>query len=196
MLQLEGGWMSTGKARVVWHTTMSLDGFIADPAEEMDWVFDVDGGDGKTAAETSARLGALVVGRRTMDVEDRQQPGFYGGAFSGPYFVISGQPLDPPTVKGVRGLIHHGPIERTIAAALAAAGGRDVGVLGATTARHALEAGLVDDVIVQVVPVLLGEGIPLHRGSRHRLRLVDSYRDGDVTTMHFSARTNDHGAGI
>jgi hypothetical protein len=73
--------------QVRWHTMMSLDGFVAGPNDEMQWVFGVDGGDGGIAAEVVATTGALLVGRRTQDVEDRLQPGFYGGAFRGPFFV-------------------------------------------------------------------------------------------------------------
>jgi hypothetical protein len=74
-------------AKVRWHTMMSLDGFIAGPGDDMQWVFDVDGGEGETADEVVRATGALQVGRRTQDVEDRLQPGFYGGSFLGPFFV-------------------------------------------------------------------------------------------------------------
>ena len=79
--------------KLLWHTMMSLDGFIAGPNDEMDWVFGTDGGDGGTVAEVLHTTGALLVGRRTQDVEDRLQPGFYGGAFRGPFFVLR---HDPP----------------------------------------------------------------------------------------------------
>jgi RibD C-terminal domain len=70
--------------KLIWHTMMSLDGYIAGRDDDMDWVFGVDGGSGETVAEVLRSTGALLVGRRTQDVEDRLQPGFYGGAFSGP----------------------------------------------------------------------------------------------------------------
>jgi hypothetical protein len=69
--------------KLLWHTMMSLDGFIAGPNDDMDWVFGVDDGDGGTVAEILQSTGALLVGRRTQDVEDRLQPGFYAGAFRG-----------------------------------------------------------------------------------------------------------------
>jgi hypothetical protein len=62
--------------RVRWHTMMSLDGFTSGPDDDMGWVFSVDGGDGEIAAEVVAATGALLVGCRTQDVEDRLQPGF------------------------------------------------------------------------------------------------------------------------
>lgn len=175
--------------KVMWQTTMSLDGYIADPAEQMDWVFDLDFGAGITAAGGVDRLGALLVGRRTMDVENRHQPGFYGGAYKGPFFVLSeNPPPDAPTVKGVQGTYLSVSIDSALAIAHEAAGGRDVGILGAKTATQALQAGLVDEVVVQIAPLFLGEGVPLHRGGVHKLRLLETYRDGDLTTLRFSTR--------
>jgi dihydrofolate reductase len=60
--------------KVIWHTMMSLDGFIAGPNDDMRWAFEVDGGAGQTFAEVVQSIGALLVGRRTQDVEDRVQP--------------------------------------------------------------------------------------------------------------------------
>ena len=72
---------STGtSAKVVWNTMMSLDGFVAEPEETMEWVFGFDSGSDSSSIRVVDRLGALLVGRRTMDVEDRNQPGFYGEA--------------------------------------------------------------------------------------------------------------------
>ncbi len=70
--------------KVLWHTMMSLDGFVAGANDDMRWVFGVDGGSGRTAQEVVRSTGALLVGRRTQDVEDQLQPGFYGGRISRP----------------------------------------------------------------------------------------------------------------
>jgi hypothetical protein len=64
--------------KVLWHTPVSLDGFIAGPNDDLVWVFDIDGGSGQTTGEVVRSTGALLVGRRTQDVEDRLQMGFYG----------------------------------------------------------------------------------------------------------------------
>ena len=80
-------------SKVLWHTMVSADGFIAGPNDDMRAFFDVDGGSGETAREVVRSIGALLVGRRTQDVEDRDQPGFYGGAYRGPFFVLR---HDPP----------------------------------------------------------------------------------------------------
>src|ERR1700760_4799920 len=131
-------------AQVRWHTTMSLDGFIAGPDDDMGGGFSVDGGDGDIAGGVVAATGALLVGRRTQDVEDRLRPGFYGGAFSGPFFVLRHDPpADPPVVKGVQGRFLDTTIEEAVRIAREAAGALDVGVLGADIARQCLEAELL-----------------------------------------------------
>src|SRR5919198_4440446 len=109
--------------KVLWNTMMSLDGFIAGPNDDMQWVFGVDGGAGRTVDEVVRSTGALLVGRRTQDVEDRLQPGFYGGAFRGPFFVLRHDPPpEPPVVKGVTGRFLDVGIEEAVAIAKEAAG--------------------------------------------------------------------------
>src|SRR3954470_20805193 len=123
---LQGGdverWMRMGK--VLWHTMMSLDGFIAGPSDDMQWMSGVDGGEGQAVDEVVRSTGALLVGRRTQDVEDRNQPGFYGGAFRGPFFVLRHDPpARSPVVKGVTGRFVDLPVEEAVALAKEAAEG-------------------------------------------------------------------------
>ena len=175
--------------KVLWHTMMSLDGFTAGPNDDMDWVFGVDGGDGQTADEVVRSTGALLVGRRTQDVEDRLQPGFYGGAFRGPFFVLRHDPpAQPPVVKGVTGQFIDAPIQKAVAVAKEAAGGADVVVLGATVARQILEAGLLDEIIVHVAPVLLGDGVRLFEragSAAVKLERIASLDEGETTVLRY-----------
>ena len=127
--------------KVIWHTMMSLDGFIAGPDDDMQWAFGIEGGPSPTIEEILRSTGALLVGRRTQDVEDRLQPGFYGGAFRGPFFVLRHDPpSQPPVVKGVTGQFIDVGIEEAVRLAKAAADRGDVVVLGANVARQCLEA--------------------------------------------------------
>jgi dihydrofolate reductase len=176
--------------KVLWHTMMSLDGFIAGPNDDMDWVFGVDSGDGQTMDEVVRSTGALLVGRRTQDVEDRLQPGFYGGAFRGPFFVLRHDPpSEPPVVKGVTGRFLDVSIEEAVALAKEAAGGADVVVLGANVARQALEAGLLDEIIVHVAPVLVGGGVRLFEraaGAAVKLERIASVDEGEMTVLRYA----------
>ena len=177
-------------AKVRWHTVMSLDGFIAGPGDDMEWVFGVDGGADETADEVVRATGALLVGRRSQDVEDRLQPGFYGGSFRGPFFVLRHDPPDePPVVKGVTGRFLDTTIEEAVRIAREAAGGLDVSVLGANVARQCLEAGLLDEILVHIAPVLLGDGVRLFErpaGTPVQLEPVSSVTEGDTTVLRYA----------
>jgi dihydrofolate reductase len=172
---------------VIWHTPMSLDGFIAEPAEGLDWVFKLDPGDGQTTARILERLGALLVGRRTMDAEDRIGRGFYGGAFAGPFFVLTHRPDRPtPVVKGVEGTLLDAPITEAVRTAQEAAAGKDVGILGAEIAAQAMVEGLVDEIVVHVAPVLLGDGVPFYRGVPRDITLREIRQEGDFLTLTYA----------
>jgi dihydrofolate reductase len=176
--------------KVFWHTMMSLDGFVAGPDDEMGWVFGVDAGEGRTVDEIVRSTGALLVGRRTQDVEDRHQPGFYGGAFRGPFFVLRHDPpREPPAVKGVTGQFLDVGIGEAVRVAKEAANGGDVVVLGANVARQCLEAGLLDEIVVHVAPLLVGDGTRLfERSSSEPVRLapISSQVEGDTTVLRYS----------
>jgi dihydrofolate reductase len=175
--------------KVLWHTMMSLDGFIAGPNDEMGWAFEVDGGEGGTFDAVVPSIGALLVGRRTQDVEDRVQPGFYGGAYRGPFFVLRHDPpADPPVVKGVTGKFLSGSIDEAVGIAKAAAEGKDVVVLGATVARQVLEAGLLDEILIHVAPFLLGGGVRLFErsGAPVKLEALSSVPEGETTVLRYA----------
>ena len=89
-------------AKVLAQTTMSLDGFIAGPTDEMDWVFDY-AGDVPAAMidEVIATTGAILGGRRGYEVGRRaERPETsrpFGGRWSGPIFVLTHSPPDDET---------------------------------------------------------------------------------------------------
>jgi dihydrofolate reductase len=178
--------------KLLFHTMMSLDGFTAGPNDDMGWVFGTDGGPSPTVDEVLRSTGALLVGRRTQDVEDQQQHGFYGGAFSGPFLVLRHDPpREPPIVKGVTGQFIDAAIDEAVTLANKAADGRDVVVLGANVARQCLEAGLLDEIIVHVAPVLVGDGVRLFDrvgGAPVHLTPTSSADEGGMTVLRYSVR--------
>jgi dihydrofolate reductase len=177
---------------VLWHTQMSLDGFIAGPDDDMRWAFEAEAGPDETIDEVVRSTGALLVGRRTQDVEDREQPGFYGGAYRGPFFVLRHDPpAEPPVVKGVAGRFLDVEIDEAMAIAKRAADGGNVVILGANVARQCLEANLVDEVLVHVTPVLLGDGVRLFSrpgGAAIKLERTSVRESGQLTALRFSVR--------
>jgi dihydrofolate reductase len=183
---------SSRVGKLLWHTVMSLDGFVAGRNDDMSWVFGMEAGSGETVGKVVSSIGALLVGRRTQDVEDRLQPGFYGGAFRGPFFVLRHDPpREPPVVKGVTGRFLDVGIDDAVTIAKEAADGGDVVVLGANVARQCLEAELLDEVIVHVAPVLVGDGVRLFDragGEPVKLEPISSIDEGAMTVLRYATR--------
>jgi dihydrofolate reductase len=179
-------------SKLLWHTMMSLDGFVAGPNGDMSWVFGTEASSRETADAILSSTGALLVGRRTQDVEDRVQSGFYGGAFRGPFFVLRHDPPpEPPVVKGVTGRFLDVGIDEAVRIAKEAAGGADVVVLGASIARACLEAGLLDEVIIHVAPVLIGDGVRLFDragGEPVQLDPIATIDEGGMTALRYATR--------
>jgi dihydrofolate reductase len=144
-----------GKA--LWHITMSLDGFIAGPGDDMAWLGDYLGPN-PTADEVLAQIGALLIGNRTYQLAKTEQGKPYGGAWTGPMFVLT---HDAPENAAAGFTFVSGDVAKAVATAKAAAGDKYVVVLGATTAQECLDAGLLDEVLVHIAPVLLGDGVRL-----------------------------------
>ena len=149
-------------SRLLYSCTMSLDGFIAGPGGDMQWLSPFLGPD-PVVDDLVDQIGALLVGRRTHDGDDpnrgTEQEGAFGGTYDGPAFVLTHRPPAAPPTDPM--LTYVTDLESGVAAARAAAGDRYVNVLGADVARGCLEAGLLDEVLVMVVPLLLGDGTRL-----------------------------------
>jgi dihydrofolate reductase len=139
--------------RLRYQVAMSLDGFIAGPNGEYDWI----------VMDPSIDFAALfqefdtaVMGRKTYEVLTAQGG---NGAMPGLDVVVFSRTLRAATYPGVW-ITDDDP--REVVAALKAKPGRDIWLYGGGALfRSLLDAGLVDTVEVAVVPVLLGAGIPL-----------------------------------
>jgi len=186
---------------VVWHVTMSLDGFIAGPDDAMDWVFDYFAErSNDTAREVIETTGAIIMGRHTYEVEDRYRPGIYGGAWKGPYFVLTHEP--PSAIpEWMTGTFITEDIGHAVARATEAAGGKSVGILGANVASQCLERSLLDEIVIHLAPVLLGDGVRLFAvpgGRRVRLAPTQVEQTGQLTDLRFRLSGGDiaeaHGA--
>ena len=177
-------------ANVFAHAMMSLDGFIAGPNDEMDWVFDHAGDMPEgVVEEVIARTGAVLGGRRVYDVGRRvQRPdrrGLFDGRWSGPHFILTHTPPTDETHPSYTFL--SGDIRNAVATALTAAGGRDVLVLGANVVNQCLSAGLVDDILLHLAPELLGDGVRLFDAPQLRasLQTLEASASGQVVNLRF-----------
>ncbi|MEU6730493.1 dihydrofolate reductase family protein [Nonomuraea wenchangensis] len=148
-------------SKLLYSATMSLDGFIAGPGGDMSWLAPYLGPD-PFVDDLAGRIGSLLVGRRTFGGDDphRGTEGegqAFGGGWSGPQVVLTHHaPAEP-----VPGVVFAGDLGTAVATAKEAAGGKYVNVLGADVARQCLEAGVLDEILVFIAPVLLGDGVRL-----------------------------------
>jgi dihydrofolate reductase len=181
---------STRKGKVVVNRSVSIDGFIAGPGDAMEWIFESLPPDGDDVAAIASETGAILVGRRTYDVGKQMEaaaPDSSDYPAAGPTFVLTHRQPDPPD-PGVTVL--SGDIGEAVSTALDAAGGKNLELLGADVAAQAFRRGLVDEVLVYVIPVVLGDGVPFSPASSVRVDLdpISSTRSGAVSILRFRVR--------
>lgn len=139
--------------RVRYQVAVSLDGFIAGPNGEYDWIVMDPAIDFKALYQ---QFDTALMGRKTYEMMTAQGG---HGAMPGLDVVVFSQTLPPAGFPGVR-IVNHDPVE--IVTGLKAKAGRDIWLFGGGALfRTLLDAGLVDSVEVAVMPVLLGHGVPL-----------------------------------
>jgi dihydrofolate reductase len=153
--------------RLVYCVAASLDGFIAGPNGEYDWIARDSGID---FVEIYSRFDTLLMGRRTFDVA-KTRPGLLDE--TGMKIVVVSTTIDPAAHPRVT--IFSSRVPESIAA-LKAEAGKDIWLMGGGVLfRSLLDFGLVDAVEISVFPVLLGAGTPLvPQGERVPLKLKKS----------------------
>jgi dihydrofolate reductase len=169
-------------AKLLYHITMSLDGFVAAPGDDMTWLSGLPAGPNPVVDRVIGGIGAVLMGHHTYAPATTAEGEVYGGRCRVPIFVVTRDAAPSP------GFTLVGDLGEAVAAASAAAGDGYVAVLGATTARRCLEAGLLDEVLVHVAPVLLGDGVRLFDhpgGTRVRLDPLELSHAGAITNAWY-----------
>jgi dihydrofolate reductase len=188
----------------VLYMSMSLDGYIAGPNDEVgnpggdgfdrlhEW-FAPGGGEfvrpsgqaGELFDEMEA-VGAVVAGRRTVEQVDH----WGGDNYGHPIFVPSHRPPGPSVANYPLVTYVTDGIASAMAQAKAAAGVRNVFVLGAYTAQRALEEGVLDEVQISQIPVLFGGGRRLFEvlPSRIELEIVRVIDTPEATHIRYRVR--------
>jgi len=173
---------------VIIHATITLDGFMADPEGGMDWMFGFDSADedDEYIGSVVSELGAVVGGaNKTQTIEEGELP--YGGSLGIPVFEMTHTPHDPVELNGTTYTFVVDDIASAVERARAAAGDKNVALLGGSIARQCLALGLVDEIVLHVVPLLLGDGISLFAGlgSAVKLERIDTAAFADVIHLRF-----------
>jgi dihydrofolate reductase len=194
----------------VLYMSMSLDGFIAGPNEGPDnglgdggdrlheWFrpedgeFDLEavrrlGGVNGKVVDEAMSTGAVVAGRGTFEPAD----GWGGDHHDGvPIFILTRH--DPADLRQWPLVTYVGDVWSAMSQAKEAAGDENVLVQGAGTAQLALSAGVLDELELQVIPVLFGQGRRLFDGlapeqiELERTRILEG--EAGVTHMHYLVR--------
>jgi len=182
--------------KVLSHMTMSLDGFIADPNDQVDELFEwyevgdvtiptpnkdvtfkVDKSSAKMLRGLTGSSGAIVAGRHLFDIAKGWGDHHPAGS---PVVVVTHNPPADAAQKFPRTIFVNG-VEAAIAKAKEIAGDKDVNIASPKIIQQALDLGLVDEVCISLVPVLFGEGIPYFSNLAHGHQLLE---DPVVTQGH------------
>ncbi|MGP3769543.1 dihydrofolate reductase family protein [Streptomyces sp. SDT5-1] len=174
--------------KVLSHVTMSLDGFVADPQDQVgelfEWYeagdvsvpnpnetveFHVDDASARMLDRLTGSCGAVVAGRRLFDVADGWGDKHPAGA---PVVVVTHRVPEDAAIRWPTTTFVDG-VEAAIRAAREIAGERDVTIASPSIIQQALDLGLVDEVCVSLVPVLFGEGIPYFAKLRQGHQLLE-----------------------
>ena len=179
-----------------YYTATSVDGFIADTDNSLDWLFEVprDGGSGYEAfKEFFAGVGAMAMGATTYEwVVDHEKlverperwHEFYGDT---PTWVFAHRELT--AVPGLDIRVVQGDVVPVHAAMVEAADGKNVWLVGGGELVGAFaDAGLLDEIWLGMQPVFLGAGAPLlpRRLTSKRIRLESARKDGQQVLLVYS----------
>jgi dihydrofolate reductase len=175
---------------ILLHVAMSLDGFIAGPGHDMSWTSGAEyDTSSELADEVASSTGAVVAGRGWYEVASRDEggavAGIYGGAWSGPVIVLTNDPKRLASDSSVEAV---SDLSAALARAEELAAGRAVSIFGGDVARQVLALGRLDEIIVQIVPIILGDGVPLFgREPAPQVRLDRTYMgaSGSLTDIRF-----------
>lgn len=180
---------------VQYYCAATLDGYIADPDDGIEWLtgyrgsFEGDGGESGPMGEGGGYqrfyegVGALVSGSTTYEWVLEHASGW--PYVAKPYWVLSSRELALPDEAGADVRVRGGDVRELAEEMLASAGGRNLWIVGGgPVASQFAEAGLLDEVLLTLVPVVLGEGKQLFEralpGGPMQLTAATPYRNGMV----------------
>ncbi|MDQ3821901.1 MAG: dihydrofolate reductase family protein [Actinomycetota bacterium] len=174
-----------------YYTATTLDGFIADPDNSLEWLFhrERDESGPLNYRDFIAEVGAMAMGSTTYEwvLEHEfgdKDPSEWKWPYEIPCWVFSHRQLPVPPGAPIE--LASGDVAAVHAEMVRAAGGRNVWIVGGgDLAGQFADAGLLDEILASIAPVTLGAGAPL-LPRRIELRLDDVARNGDFVSATFS----------
>lgn len=147
-------------AKTVWGMVMSVDGFISDREGSLSKLYASFEPNDEINAEM-AKTGAVVMGRNSFEMAEDTDSYADDYEFQVPLFILTHVPPSrhPKENENLTITFITDGIENAIRQAKAAAGEKNVVVLGAGTGQQAVKAGLVDELQIGIAPVILGQGL-------------------------------------
>jgi dihydrofolate reductase len=174
-------------SKILSHMTMSLDGYIADPNDQVGEIFDwygagdvsmstanetvsfkVDAASAEMLRDLIGTTGALISGRRLFDLTN----GWNDNHPMGTPVVVVTHRLPADAARKWPRTTFVGDVASAISRARDIAAGKNVVISSASIIQQALQLGLVDEVCISVTPVLFGEGIPYFAKSHNGHQLL------------------------
>jgi dihydrofolate reductase len=178
-----------GRRRIIVHIATSADGYIARPDGDLAWLTNrpvPKGFYGLVAFERT--IDATLFGRKTFEASLQ-----LGATFGGKKrtYVFSRRPPPASVPRGVEFVSE--PVDRFVSR-LREQKGKNIWMMGGgDLIASFLDAGAIDEFIISVMPVFIGEGIPLiaprHRQQQLKLRSVKGFPDG-VVQVHYELRAS------
>ena len=181
-------------AKTQYYTATSIDGFIADPNNSLDWLFEVggEGGGNERFKPFFAQVGAFAMGATTYEwvlahekllEQPKRWTDEYGDV---PAWIFTHRDLPP--IPGANLTFVSGDVRPVHEAMVSKANGKNIWVVGGGELVGAFaDAGLLDELILAVAPVMLGGGAPLlpRRLGSSRLTLTDMTRNGQFANLTY-----------
>jgi dihydrofolate reductase len=190
-------------AKTQYYTATTIDGFIADENNSLDWLFEVGSGEENETAEPGdsrfgpflAQVGAMAMGATTyewvVDHDDLlDNPARWQRSYADvPCWVFTHRDL--PAVPGANLTFVQGDVGRVHEAMTHAAGDRNIWLVGGgDLVGQFADRGLLHEILLAVAPVSLGRGAPLlpRRLTSSRLELTDVERTGQLARLTYRVR--------
>lgn len=173
--------------KIVCYIAESLDGYIATEDDSLDWLFKVEGEGDAGYADFMETIDTVVMGRRTYDWVMEMEKGEYPYVGIKSYIYSRSVPAGKP-FGDVEFIDTEIPI---FADKLKSTPGKNIWVIGGSELLAAfMEAGLIDEFVISIAPVVIGSGIPLFKksGLMTEYKLKDVKRYGEFAQLHYISK--------